>query len=162
MIEMLLALVILTGVVAAAASWTALSGRLGTLAVELNTRRMVVEAVFALIEDDLHTGDFSPTKREAKESPRMRVADRALEIDTREGCTHTYRLDPIAHRLERVDRSGQRSTTRPLVDDVVAFECAVDEERKILDVTVELRMRQGKVDDDEDTTDRFMRRYRVP
>jgi prepilin-type N-terminal cleavage/methylation domain-containing protein len=162
MIEMLLAVALLSAVVAAAASWIAVAGRLGTSAAKPQRQRLSMEAAFALIAEDLVTGDFDPPERPSSEPPRVRVQPGVLEIDTRAGTTCAYRLDHVTHRLERIERSAsQRSTgagaSRPLLENVGEFTCALDDEKRTLEVTLAIAGVQ-----DDAPAELMRRRYRLP
>lgn len=161
LIETLLTLALLAAIVAASASWTALAGRFGSQAVEPMRREAVADAAFTRIYDDLATGDFderraASRKDSAANAPeRVRLKDAALEIDGRAGVSHVYRLERASRRLERIERTPSGNRTRILIEDVVEFTCALDEERHVLDVSIELA-----TDDGPSTI--LTRRYRVP
>jgi prepilin-type N-terminal cleavage/methylation domain-containing protein len=141
MVEMLMALLLLSAIVMANASWTSIAGRLGAHADW--AAQAVIEQVFARIHDDLVTGDFGPphphSHSREKDRFRVRVQDGTLEIDTRAGHTSIYRFDPLAHVLERVTRGGQALPPRRLMGDIDSFACSIDDEKRPLVVTLEVR-----------------------
>lgn len=166
LVEMLMALLLLTGIVTAVASWTSVAGRLGYSAVEPMRTRSVAEAVFARIQEDLVCGDFNlqATKRSngQHEQFRVRVADDALAIDARAGEARVYRLDRTTKRLECSERGNETPMTRVLMAGVAEFTCILDDEERWL--TVDL-VTQG---DDADgraaasASQRFTWRLRLP
>lgn len=153
MVELLLALALLAGLMVAVASWTQIAGLSGSELARPMRWRVAAEAVLQLIHDDLVTGDFAD--EEAASSPRVRVADDALSIDSREASIGPvvcqYVLDTYSGRLlRRLPGSGHRSD-RVLIDEVTRFACEIDEEQT--ELHIEIASRDG---------DAVSRRYLLP
>ncbi len=141
MIELLLALSLLTMVMLAVASWTQVTAQASATAAGPARWQAAAGAVLQLVHDDLATGDFGTN------SPGTRVAviDGVLQIRTRAGAssdlvgpvTHHYKFDPHAHevQLEQRKASGQRRT-HLLLDGVDEWQCEIDDERGILTVAI--------------------------
>lgn len=143
MIEVLVALGLLSALVFTLTSWIQTTARASTLAEPVRWR-VAAEAVLQLIHDDLMTGDFlSEQPRRRNRHPRVMVEDGSLHIVTRAssgggGTTvHHYALDAFTGELTRTHgpKLG-RHTTRLLLDDVRNWNCRIDEERTMLTVSI--------------------------
>ncbi len=147
MVELLLALSLLTAILLATASWTQVAARASADTTYPVRWRAAAEAVLQLIHDDLVTGDFTDTQRGRRDqNARVAVVDGALRIRTRAvGHTvdvtgraiHRYAFDAFSGQL----RLDQRTVTgtryaRPLLDHVQEWQCVIDEEQKLLTVTI--------------------------
>ncbi len=138
MLELLVALALLSALVLTLAAWTRVAGGMSAASVENVRWRHAADSVLLLVHDDLTTGDL-------KEQERVEVKDTVLELSTRptsEGdlrgpVRHRYVLDAFSGRLalETVTDRGERRT-RPLIDGVGAWLCEIDEERSVLLVTI--------------------------
>ncbi len=138
MLELLVALVLLSALVFTLAAWTRVAGGLSAGSVETVRWRHAAEAVLSLVHDDLSAGDL-------KEEERVEVKDTVLEISTRPTSIRDFR-GPVRHRyvldafsgrlaLETVtDRNERR--TRPLIDGVGTWLCEIDEEQSVLLVRI--------------------------
>ena len=145
MIEVLVALGLLSALVLTLTSWIQTTARAGTLAEPMRWR-VATEAVLQLIHDDLMTGDFlSEQPRRRRRQPRVIVEDGSLRIRTRAvqggdeiGPTvHRYELDALTRELGRSNEPKRgRHTTRLLLDDVRNWSCRIDEERTMLIVSI--------------------------
>ena len=145
MIEVLVALGLLSALVLTLTSWIATTARAGALAEPMRWR-VAAEAVLQLIHDDLTTGDFlSEQQRRRSRHPRVMVENSSLRIDTRASSSgggggptiHRYELDTRTSELGRTNEpKGGRHTTRLLLDDVRNWNCRIDEERTMLTVSI--------------------------
>ena len=145
MIEVLVALGLLSALIFTLTSWIQTTARASSLA-EPGRWRVAAEAVLQLIHDDLMTGDFlteQPSRR--NQQPRVMVENGSLRIDTRAlisggggGPTvHHYALDAFTGEFTRTHgpKLG-RKTTRLLLDKVDTWHCAQNEERTMLTVSI--------------------------
>ncbi len=147
MLELLLALSLLSAILLATASWTQVAARASADATYPVRWQAAAEAVFQLIHDDLVTGDFPDTQRgRSIQNARVAVVNGALRIRTRAvGHTgdvtgraiHRYAFDALSRqlRLDQRTATGGRSS-RPLLDRVQEWQCLVDEEQNLLTVTI--------------------------
>ena len=145
MIEVLVALGLLSALVLTLTSWIQTTARAGALAEPVRWR-VAAEAVLQLIHDDLMTGDFlTEQQRRRSRHPRVTAENGSLHIRTRAvqggdetGTTiHRYELDTRTSELGRTNEPKRgRHTTRLLLDDVGSFNCRIDEERTMLTVSI--------------------------
>ena len=145
MIEVLVALGLLSALVLTLTSWIQTTARAGTLA-EPGRWHVAAKAVLQLIHDDLKTGDFlTEQQRRRNRQPRVMVENGSLRIDTRASSSgggsgpavHHYVLDAFTGELRRTHRPKLgRKTTRLLLGKVDAWQCAQDEERTMLTVII--------------------------
>jgi prepilin-type N-terminal cleavage/methylation domain-containing protein len=133
MLEVLLALTLLSTVSVAVATWLEISGRMsrdvdGQVAWERSAA-----AALRQIESDLLVGDL----RQREDEPRVEVIPRGVRIRTRAtgigSVTREYVLEPEESRLVRRDASS-RSEERLLLVGVEAIACGWDEAEEILSV----------------------------
>ena len=143
MIEVLVALGLLSALVFTLTSWIQTTARAGALAEPVRWS-VAAEAVLQLIHDDLMTGDsLTEQPRRRRRHPRVMVENSSLRIDTRASSwgggptVHHYALDAFTGELTRTHgpRLG-RKTTRLLLDKVDTWHCAQDEERTMLTVII--------------------------
>lgn len=163
MIETLLAIALLTLVVSAAATWTAMAGRLATAAAKPAQEQAAVDAVFRLIQNDLVTGDFDVERRTGSEAhplvPRVRAVDGVLELRTRAGAVHRYQFD----RNDRVlRRESSQSGVRTLLRDVTDMRLSIDEIAGVLDVAIDIQMKSEHVDGGQKSTQTYAWRFNLP
>ena len=140
MVETLLALSLLAVVMVAVISWIGVTARTGALAAEPARWRAAADAILSLVADDVTTGDFG------SQAPRrtVQVIGRVLEIHTRRrgaapagSIVRRYRLDERIGELQVQDRSQSgRRTTRTVLTGVDEWTCAIDDERRVLSVTI--------------------------
>ena len=154
MIELLLALSLLSALVLVIASWTQVAAQASARGAAPMRWRPAAEAVLNLIHDDIACGDFTsqPRRRGAAE-PHVEAVDGVLLIRTRAGgaVTNRYVFDSIAQEL-RLEQSRQgRPTVRPLIRRVAEWDCRIDTEGSILAVSIT-----------SDTGDVAVRSYLVP
>ncbi len=139
-VEMLVALGLLSALMLSLAAWTRVAGGMSAGSVEAVRWRQAAETVFVLVHDDLAAGDLT-------EEDRVEVKDGVLEISTRPTSVGDFReRGPVRHRYVRdafcgrLDREGrtdrEERRTRPLIDDVSKWVCEIDEEHSILRVTI--------------------------
>ncbi len=149
MVELLLAVSLLTPITLAIAAWTQVAARASASAAEPMRWQAAASAVLQLIHDDLIIGDFAegPTDRSSQQS-HVEVVDGALHIRTRTvgseviigPSLHRYILDAFSGQL----RLGQQTldgklSTRPLLDRVQEWQCIIDEEQDLLIATITSR-----------------------
>ncbi|MCH8342417.1 MAG: hypothetical protein IH983_00330 [Planctomycetes bacterium] len=155
MIELLLAVSLLTPITLAIAAWTQVAARASASAAEPMRWRAAAEAALQLIHDDLVTGDFAegPTDSSSQES-RVEVVDGMLRIRTRATpgswtapapapgtvtgpATHHYIFDAFSGELRLRQRSAHGAqSTRPLLDRVRQWRCEIDHEHNLLTIAV--------------------------
>lgn len=162
MIELLLALALLAGIVSAATAWIRTSMHMSAAATTAQ-REVIIESVLTLIGEDLVIGDFDHRDgagHAVDRPPRVRVEGtgsggasetigeigkegRNLEIDVRQGITHIYRMERLGpdskSHLVRVERRGSESLTRPLLHEASEFRCVLNEQQRLLEVTIKVR-----------------------
>ncbi len=140
MIELLLALSLLSGFMAAVISWTQIAGNAGSRLTQSLIERNVAQTVLQLIHDDLVTGDFAKPDPRTEARPRVRVRQNTLTIETRSPSigpiTHEYRFGLIAQNLSRFERSESGRIEHPLLTGIAQFDCELYEETKELSVTL--------------------------
>ena len=126
MVELLLAVSLLTPITLAIAAWTQVAARASASAAEPMRWRAAAEAALQLIHDDLVTGDFAegPTDPSSHES-HVEVDDGSLRIRTRAvgseviigPSLHRYILDALSGELRLRQRTlDGKLSTRPLLD----------------------------------------------
>ncbi len=145
MIEVLVALGLLSAIMLTVISWIQTTARASTLAEPMRWR-VAAQAVLQLIHDDLMTGNFEVEQRRRRSrQPRVMTEDDSLRIHTRAvqagdetGPTiHRYELDAFSDELGRMNEPKHgRPTTRLLLDDVGSFNCRIDEEHTMLIVSI--------------------------
>lgn len=154
MIELLLALSLLSLITLTAASWTQIAARAVTGPVESARWRAMAETVLQRIAEDLAIGDFDPVEADAtganqNQPRRVSIHDGILEIKTRDhaGGTapivgqakHLYKFDPSKRHLELAVQAESREIVRPLLDDIETFECTPDAKSGRFRVTISSR-----------------------
>ena len=165
MIETLMALALLAVLVSGGAVWLSssirVSERIGGLRGEA-----ALESVFTRIHEDLLIGDFEPRESSEQRPPRIRVLDDSLEIDTREGTTHLYRIGrgtDSQQALVREERIHGSISVRRLLGggDVREFSCAIDDDNRWLDVGITMvrSPEDGTIDVNGERS--IQRRYRL-
>lgn len=145
MVEILVALGLLSALMLTVTSWIQTTARASALAEPMRWR-IAAQAVLQLIHDDLMTGDFEAgQQRRRSRQPRVMVESDSLRIDTRTGqageetgpTTHHYELDTFSDELAMTSEPKRaRHTTRLLLDDVDRFTYHIDEERTMLTVSI--------------------------
>ena len=145
MIEVLVALGLLSALVLTLTSWIQTTARAAALAEPVRWS-VAAEAVLQLIHDDLMTGDIlTEQQRRRSRHPRVTIENGSLRIRTRAvqggdeiGATvHRYELDARTRELGRSNEPKRgRHTTRLLLDHVRNWNCQIDEERTVLTVII--------------------------
>lgn len=143
MIEVLVALGLLSALMLTVTSWIQTTVRASTLAEPMRWRG-AAEAVLQLIHNDLMTGDYLTEQKRTQQPPVMveddslRIRTRAVQSGDETGPTiHRYELDALTSELGRSNEPKRgRHTTRLLLDDVGSFNCRIDEERSMLTVSI--------------------------
>ena len=146
MLELLVAVGLLSALLLATASWTRVAARSSTSTAEPMRWRVAAEAVLSLIHDDLATGDFANVGRRGRnQAPRVEVTYGTLRINTRSvapgdvigSVTNRYTLDSFSGELQLDQRTrlGRRSA-RLLLDGVSKWKCELDEEKDILTISI--------------------------
>ena len=137
MVELLLALSLLSVIMLAVASWTQVTANAAASMAGPVRWRAASEAVFQLIHDDLVSGDFGGG------APRVDVVDGVFRVTTRAtgfsdlvgAVTHRYRHRADSRELLLEERvSDGRRRTRVLLDDVSEWRCEIDPEERLLTV----------------------------
>jgi hypothetical protein len=135
LIETLLALALLGIVVAAATSWTTGAARASSAAAELARWEMAARETLRLIADDLACGDFDGREE------RVRIDGPRLIVQTRDEAgpaAHTYSLEDATLMLSR----AESRVASVLLDEVDDFTLTLDEETRVLTVTLTHGARQ--------------------
>ena len=139
LIELLAALALLGMLTIALASWTQTTLRVSARTSREQPWLSAADAALARIGEDLLVGDFEPPPpgrgKSTSVPPRVVASANRLVITTREvGAVldHAYILERFRHRLVR--RSGDSQSL--LLGDVGEFNCSVDDEKKLLTVTI--------------------------
>lgn len=138
MIEMLLALSLLTGVMLAVAGWTRVSASLAVDATGPAQRDASVEAVFRLIQDDLLVGDMASNGAVDIDGQALKIVTRRRGAHSLMGpVTHRYRVDPGRKQLtQQMSGLGSRVTRRVLLHDIRRCRWELDDTGTVLDVTL--------------------------
>src|SRR5262245_45979586 len=111
LIEILVAVGLMSLVMIAAASWIQTTTRASSEFATPARWEVAAQAVLALIHDDICTGDFE-SHRQAKDGIRLeraRVNDGRLSIMTRghgEPCTHEFTLDTLKGELSLEEKGS--------------------------------------------------------
>lgn len=140
MIELLLALGLLSMVMTVVAFWTQTAARSSVTLAEPARWRMAAQAVLDIVHDDIASGDFEPmNERDKAEKPRVTVGANELDIKTRSRrpFQHSYRWDLVHNQLNlmETDRQGEQRI-RLLLDQVGGWECEIDERKELLTVSI--------------------------
>ena len=152
MIELLLALSLLSLITLTAASWTQIAAHATSGPLDSARWRAAARTVLQRIAEDLAVGDFNLVDDRGSGSgqeqvTRIAVHDGVLEIRTRDVAAsvtgqrvgpakHVYRFERSAGRLELLVQSDSGDVVRPLLDGVEGFECNVNETRSRFQVTI--------------------------
>jgi prepilin-type N-terminal cleavage/methylation domain-containing protein len=146
MIELLVALSLLSIVMVAVATWTQVTARAAQSAAGPMRWRAAAETLLTLIHDDLVSGDLGDARRPGgRGQARVEAIDGTLRIETRAvgpdrlcgPVAHRYVLDAISGelRLERRIPQGTR-TSHLLLDSVREWQGAIDQEEVLLSVSI--------------------------
>lgn len=139
-IELLLALSLLSTLLIATASWLQVSARSTTELAAPAQWNAIAQRVLELIHDDLAVGDFLPKNSQADaEKPKVSLIDRHLRIATRDGgaAYHEYVLDHSTKRLVlRIVPEGAGTTNRTLLGGVEQCEYELDQKSRTLTVKI--------------------------
>jgi hypothetical protein len=132
LIEVLLAITLLTAILLAALSWTRTSGVLVARTSGSARWEAAAESVFQLIDTDLRTGDFLTEPGDLQPFPQVRVEGDRLFVQTRSrrpgggGVIREYAVLPREDLLQVTERPLRRSTqvptTRALLGEVRRLE----------------------------------------
>lgn len=150
LVEMLLALTLLSSLGAAMASWSVFALRGATEGREPIQWRAAVDRVFLQIEEDLLVGDGDQSDR----AGRVEVFDGGLQLRTRRSppdggpVVHEYALDEARGVLLRTAGAGPGRTLLPETRGLVA---ELGPDGRMLDIRIESRF--GSI---------LSRSYRVP
>ena len=142
LIELLMALSLLSMLMIAVASWVQTTARTTVEFAEPLQWNSAAEAVMQLIHDDLTLGDFelsSKMQRPAK-AARIRVDEEELSIKTRDRgeIVHAYGRDAHTGELSLFSTDQQnRTIKRLLLGQVSRFECTHNEDKDVLTVAIE-------------------------
>ena len=145
MVELLVALVLLTVVMVATATWTRIATTGTRDHLDPMTETAACDAVRRLIETDLLTGDFETDRAQNRRSqnrrspPRVVVENDRLSITTRSPAGESpagpvvriYEWDRPTRALRQRTSDPQRrhpALIRPLLTEVTEWTCRLDEE----------------------------------
>ncbi len=144
MVETLVSLGILSALLLVVAAWTRVATQAGAAAAAMGHWELAAEAVLDLIHVDLKSGDAVPARpRRGQPDERVAVEDGALRIrtrstgigDARGSAIHSYILrSGTLRREQRADDVNHRE--RPLLDEVSAWTCEIDEDQRLLAITI--------------------------
>jgi prepilin-type N-terminal cleavage/methylation domain-containing protein len=146
LLEMLLALALLSAIVAATASWTQIAAGLVSTDGPVQRQHWIgaSNSLFDLIDQDLRSGDFEENKSanpKTKPNPQVVADANHLTIRTRVAghgaVIHEYRLNEISGVLELIEHFGTATQPRTLLDQVRSWNCQVDTIRTCFDATIE-------------------------
>lgn len=143
LIEMLLALSLLSAIVMASAAWTQTAGHLSRT-VEPARLRSASYAVLDLIHDDIASGDVPLTVNGQAPPARVEIDGGTLRVTTRipgaGSVIHQYGFDRQTGKLELLERPSNPNAherRRPLLTRVKSFECVLDKQKFSLTVKIE-------------------------
>ena len=144
MVELLVALALLSAIMLGVSSWVGAAARASTAVAEPVRWVSAAEAALQRIHDDVMVGDFDESN-ESPENRRVQVDDDTLSIHTRGGwsddivgaATHEYAFDRRSNELQVVQRVHAGSEHQYLlVDQVGSWSAQLDEETGVLAVTI--------------------------
>lgn len=163
LVELLLALGLLTGIILATTSWIQITAATSTHIIKPLRWQQSATAVLQLIHDDLMTGEFpideslpinielrANTLSVIKNSTTNKYEGSSKRRNTRVQKV-AYQLDAWSHQLSRIVQKQDTTNERLILTSVGEMECEVDEELGIL--TVSLLSSGG---------DEVQREYRLP
>ena len=138
MVEVLIALAVLSALMAVMASWTKIACTLGVTTGRSSEMRRSVETVFRCLREDLLVGDFRT--RDGTDEPRVVADGHTLLIMTRtpvRGSTERrYEYEPHAGRLVVEESGPDTMGRRGIATGITGFECAIDETQSWLAVSI--------------------------
>lgn len=152
-LELLAALALLGALCSLLTSWLVTVSRLSADRGPRLEWRSAALRILDAIEDDLTCGDFEPGDRKSKSPPRVEVLEPSrLRIATRNSATlvsdspgpaiHEYRFDRMSQTLLLSISSTTRpisAAERPLATAVADWRVDLDDEQRVLIVTIESR-----------------------
>ncbi len=144
MVELLVALALLSAITLGVSSWVSATARASTTVAEPVRWASAAEAALERIHDDVMVGDFDESD-ESAENRRVQVDGDILRIRTRSSwindvsgvVIHEYVLDRISSELQLVQRAdGGKEHRHLLVEQVDSWSAQLDEETSVLVVTI--------------------------
>lgn len=143
LIELLLALSLLSAVMVAGAEMIATAARVQSAVITPLQWEAAAGAALQLIHDDILTGDFAAESqpRRRKTEPAVQILEGKLHILTRSPAQgearHVFRLDSRTSTLRlMIDGKAKHNMATPLLDHIKTFECELNRERSLLTVTL--------------------------
>jgi len=144
-VELLLALALLSVLTVAGVSWARLALRAGFDTADTLAWESAAHATLDLISDDLTTGDIA--LQGAAGGPRVEVTPTELRIRARlaasgsEPLVRIYRLDPESQTLDRIEVGGAGRADRSLrgrllLGNIRTFGRTIDPDFRTLTVTI--------------------------
>ncbi|MEW6741427.1 MAG: prepilin-type N-terminal cleavage/methylation domain-containing protein [Planctomycetota bacterium] len=137
LIELLLALSLLSAILLATFSWTEITGRaLADGGRKARWERAAI-ALLQVIHDDLACGDFLEEEREASPTKeRISVGEGTLRVVTRTGGLPIERQYSFVKRDAAVTVEEPGSRARALLGEVASFEVTIDEDASVIDINI--------------------------
>ncbi len=147
MVELLVALALLSAIMLGVSSWVGATARASTSVAEPVRWTSAAEAALQRIHDDVVAGDFDESD-EPPENRRVQVDGDILRIRTRSSwigdvvdsggaVTHEYVLDRFSNEMQLVEPDSAGAEHRYLlVDHVGSWSAQLDEETGVLTVDI--------------------------
>jgi type II secretory pathway component PulJ len=140
MVEMLLALALLSALIVAITGWTSIAAATGTRAIRPLHREAAALRVLQLIATDIAVGDWDLDDEDEK--PRIEISPNKLTIETRTrrsgSVIHAYIYRNEEQELMLIEQHDTETAERLLVDRVEHFDPALDEESGLLTVAISI------------------------
>ncbi len=147
MVELLVALALLSAIMLGVGSWVGATARASTSVAEPLRWTSAAEAALQRIHDDVMVGDFEDSDQsdQSQEDERVAVDDDILRIRTRSSwisdvsgvVIHEYAFDRRTNELQLVQRNNVGTEHRYLlVDQVSLWSAQLDEETGVLVVII--------------------------
>lgn len=140
MVELLLALTLLSMVMLAVATWAQVTARASATMSHPVRWEAAARGVLDFVHDDLMTGDFEPFEKHSERgNTRVQVRDGSLRIFTRDRgeVIHDYEVDHARNELVlRVTDGQSLAEMRLLIGEVRRWQCDLDEESRVLSISI--------------------------
>lgn len=143
MVELLLALILLSAVMTGAATWMQLAARSAASSAQSCRAANTAQAAMRLVQLDLTQGDFQLAGHAESSPPRVQCELHNLKIKTRAlaggPATHEFRFDEGNGELtliEHVPSTSHAREPRVLLRHVQAFDCRLESDVRELSVSL--------------------------